>query len=498
MKSVFSSVVAFLLITSAIGGGFAPIGTTSAAEAGECTALDDFVMFLTLGLVNADSCTRQAYVDAAVEDMVASDANQTKVDIYSGATGVKAGTEAWLVPYDNHLSDTESVAWMKAEAAVAEAYANGSSKAVAKVRAKEAIADYYAVRQVNLIEQYNVSISQMNTLREMALQEDGIGQYYIWLSYEPGTYSDGPDSIEGVTPRTVSLTNGSTHPTLAFHVTNPGAGPTSYYNTPAKYDTNFGSYGESRYLVVKPPNSNYEKLEAFDFKAFPQRWIQIESMNTNLQSEADVFVDATWADFDAGQVNATDVISSHTAMFEYGVRSADKDEGLWRSTAALAMMGYDTPNLMSSGTMTVEYGVGTYSGLLMARNAPNGSWEANKTYNTSAIDGPVFMLTTDGEKVDFADGREFTISGMTAKDGTAVNATETTKYVYKTANTSEMLELQGQLLDLRAEIEERELARIGAGDGIGGLFGGSIDSTTALVGVAGLAVVVILGKGGRR
>ncbi|MDG5778934.1 hypothetical protein VB773_02685 [Haloarculaceae archaeon H-GB2-1] len=495
MKSVFSSVVAFLLVTSAVGGGFAPVGTASAAEAGECTTLDDFVMFLTLGLVNADSCTRQAYVDAAVEDMVASDANQTKVDIYSGATGVKAGTEAWLVPYDNHLSDTESVAWMKAEAAVAEAYANGSSKSVAKVRAKEAIADYYAVRQVNLIEQYNVSISQMNALREITLQEDGIDQYYIWLSYESGTYSDGPSAIAGVTPRTVSLTNGSTHPALAFKVEQSGG---YHYNTPARYGTSFGSYGESRYLEVKPPNSNYEKLQAFDFKAFPQRWNQIESMNTNLQAEADVFVDATWTDFEAGQVNASDVISSHTAMFEYGVRSANESEGLWRSTAALAMMGYDTPNLTNSGTMTVEYGVGTYTGLLMARNAPNGSWEANTTYNTSAIDGPVFMLTTDGEKVDFADGSEFTISGMTAKDGTSVNATETTKYVYKTANTSEMLELQGQLLDLRAEIEERELARIGAGDGIGGLFGGSIDSTTALVGVAGLAVVVILGKGGRR
>ncbi|WP_193308870.1 hypothetical protein [Halorubrum halophilum] len=510
-SSVKSILMVFMIVSSSllapVGGAAAdefrtPASSDTSPEAGECSNLDDFIMFLSVGRINADSCSRQAYVDAAVSDMKESDANQSKVDIYSAAAGAKATREAGVAPFDNYLQDTESIAWMKAESAIATAYQNDKSKAEAKIAAREAIAGYYHTKQANLVEQWNVSVSQADTLQQQAAMEDGISEYYIRAA-QSGGGSHYNQEFEGVNGNT-TLTSVADRPIGALTIGLRGDGYNGWSSTTIdptsgqwEYNRNTGSspnmvdmYG----IRVKAPNSNYDDMTYMEFDPFKERWNNIESQNSALQSEADAFVEATWSDYDSGQINASDVLSANTAMSEYGVRSANESEGLWRSTAALSMMGYDTPNLNNSGMMTVEYRNSNHTGLLMARNAPNGTWEVNTTYNTSDIDGPVFMTKTDGTKLDFADGEEFTIVGMTAKDGTAVNSTQTTKYRYKTANTTELLEVQNQLMDLRQEIEDREPEA-------GGFFGtGSTD--TMLVGLLALAGALLMmqnqNRGGRR
>ena len=135
--------------------------------------------------------------------------------------------------------------------------------------------------------------------------------------------------------------------------------------------------------------------------------------------------------------------------------------------------------------MDVTYDGNTYTGIVMAQSAPNGSWSAGTTYNTSDITGPVFMATADGNKVDFAENTEFTIDQMRARDGSNTTSVETTKYVYKSANTSETVELQQQLTDLRQEIEERE-------QGIGGGGAGGAFAPETIIAVAALAGAALL------
>ncbi|WP_193308542.1 hypothetical protein [Halorubrum halophilum] len=495
-------VVLASLITPVSGVAAQVPAASPGPEAGECSNLDDFVMFLTLGAVNADSCSRQAYVNDAVEDMKQSDANQSKVDIYSAAAGVKGGVETWGSPYDNYLQDTESVAWMKAESAIAQAYQSGKSKPEAKVAAREAIADYYAVKQQNLIEQWDFSTSQMWTLREQARMEDGISENYVGFAYRNVQQDDGmvaSRSFEDVTVQT-QLVNSSTVNTSAIQITASESGnhetdTITVSSGPQRaglyVNQNVGEWFATYYSWrVQPANDNYETLHVMNFTKFADRWQQTEDMNSALQSEASAFVDATWDDYDSGQINASDVISSNTAMFEYGVRSGNESESLYRSTAALSLMGYDTPNLNNSGVMTVEYKNVERTGLLMARNAPNGTWEVNTTYNTSDIEGPVFLTTTTGEKIDFAEGEEFTITSLTAKDGTAINSTQTTRYRYKTANTAELLEVQNQLLELRQEIEDRERSVGGAG----ALLGDFGDVPLLAVAAALAAIALLLNR----
>lgn len=459
-----------------LGSACSPVGTAVAAEKGNCSNLDDFVMFLTLGAVNAEDCSRAAYVSAAVEDMKESDADQTKVDIYNAGVQQQAETESYFAPYDNYLQDTDSVAWMKVEKAIAEAYKSGSTKAGAKTAARQAISDYYATKQINLIEQWNVSVSGVETIREQAEMEAGISDTFVEINETTGYVTGNTVEFKynGTAVTTTQLVNGSNHDAYGIrlaehqygdgdsfwigpHVVHPNfTKPMTAYNDPP--DAGY-AYG----VIVNPPNSNYEQKEVMDWSKFSDRWRQIEELNANLQDEAEAYVDATWQDFETGTINASDVISSHTAMFEYGVRSANETEGLYRSIAALSLMGFDTPNMTNAGTMTVRYNGANNTGLLLAENAPGGEWQVGKTYHTSNIAGPVMMATVDGNKLDLSG--EFEIVGMTSKDGSQVNSTETKKYVYKTADTSETLELQRELTNLRQEIEDRESSTGGSPSG---------------------------------
>ena len=105
------------------------------------------------------------------------------------------------------------------------------------------------------------------------------------------------------------------------------------------------------------------------------------------------------------------------------------------------------------------------------------------------------MVTTDGNKVEFAEGENFTITAMRGKDGSSISSAETTEYVYKTANSTELMEMQQQLTALRQEIEEREPT-----GGAGG-SGGTSPNTIMLILAAAAAVAIGIGSqngGGRR
>ena len=241
----------------------------------------------------------------------------------------------------------------------------------------------------------------------------------------------------------------------------------------------YSSY--ARYIRVDAPTTDYDSKKFVDQTAFGDNFQRMNTLKNSLQTESDAFVEATYADFDSGAANASDVISANTAMFEYGTQ-ADGNSSLYDSTAALTLMGFDTPNMSTTGTQDVTYKGNQYTGIVLARNAPGGSWQTGTTYNTSNITGPVFLATADGQKVDFAENTTFTIDQMRNRDGGNVSSVETTKYVYKTANTSELNDMQNQLFELREEIESREPD--GGGAGSGGIGTNAIIAAAALAGAA--------------
>jgi len=480
-KRIFAIFAAFLVLSSGVA---APASAFSASDA-TCEGINYFIGVTFYNAVSgSDASICSEDPNDQIESMKESDGNQTAVDIYNSALAEDAAGDQFTTTQLNYVQDSESVAWMKMQVAVAEAYQNGSSESLAKSKAKAAIDEYYSTMQMNLIHRWDSHVTNMEYLDETAENESGVNNNLLRNSY------DGELVDPSWSNHTVTLANGTEVEVRQFEMHRSNA--VDAYWTPQRYDG--GSLSRVEWhdgwydhnggaLFVEPPTDTYEWHDALNPWPYLDAWTEMENTRTDLHTESENFVNATYGDFDSGEINASDVISANTAMFEYATEGTQNDSSLYDSTAALTMMGFDTPNMSSSGTMDVTTNGDTYTGILLARNAPGGGWDTGTTYNTSNITGPVFIATVDGQKIDIEDSETFTVDQMRAKDGTNVTQVNTTKYVYKTANTSEVNEMQQQLIDLRKEIEAREPTGGGGSGGLG-LGQNTIIAVAALAGAA--------------
>ncbi|WP_435065631.1 hypothetical protein [Halobaculum sp. EA56] len=466
-SKLLAPIFAVMLVMSLMAGG---VGVQPASASHDCSPLDAMVGFATFWQVNFDKCG--SHTDSSVQEVREASTNQTKVDIYNAGTSQKAAIQTHLTVTDNYLNDTSAAAWMRAEAAIAEAYKNGSSKAVAKNKARQAIANYYAIKQLNLIEQWNNSVVAYEILDRRARNESNISDGYLYVAFTyDGNDGIGPEYLNK-TEGTITLVNGTSVGAKEFKFAGTwyqssqnvtlgiNDGQKTYYNP----DSGSSDSWTIQNLNISAPDSNYEDLRYTQLAKFKTQWNRIQEQNDNLQTEVDPFVNNTWDAYQAGTINATDVLSSVTQMSKYGADYSTDSGNLYNTVAALSALGLDTPELNGTGTMTVMVDNVEYHGLVMARQAPNGTWEANTTYNASTIDGPVFLVTTDGQKLDL-DG-EFRIASISSTDGTTIKNVTTTKVVYKTSNTSELLDKMERIEELRKDMESKEQAA--AGDGSGG------------------------------
>lgn len=459
---------ALLLVFSAFGGGLA---VQPASATHDCSNVDSLVFFGSLTILNYDKCA-QDHTAGSVEDVRDASTNQTKMDIYNAALSQNAQQRSATSVYDNYLNDTEATAWMAAEAAIARAYKNGSSKALAKSKAKKAIQDYYAVKQKNLVGTWNANVVAVHILAERAANESDIGGQYVDI--EASGYSDSGTYLhDNPGNGTIQLVNSSSADIRYLNGYFSDASATYEYHGSQTIGivrqpgstSNGGQMNYPHTVWVDAPDADYSRIALMKPAEYRNRWNRIESQNSALQSEVDPFVNSTWDAYTAGTINATDVLSSVNQMERYGTDYQNGSTNLYNSVAALSALGLDTPELNGTGTMAVTYNTVDYHGLVMAREAPNGSWQANTTYNASNISGPVFLVTTDGKKIDLSGN--FTIGTISSTDGSTVTEVTATKVVYKTANTSELLDKMQRIEELRKDMESKEQSAASDSSGSG-------------------------------
>ncbi|WP_435145632.1 hypothetical protein [Halobaculum sp. P14] len=496
---------ALLLVSAAMTGslgGASPVEPAAATH--KCGDVEQLATF-SLGAVGmvldktlrGGECT-ESHRAEAIEQMQQIDKNETQLSIYQAAVTSKSRLETTKTTYRNYLNDTESSAWMLAEMEIAEAYKNGSSKAIAKAQARKAIARYYAKKQINLIQQWNTTVASTYTLEKQADTSSNVSDGFV--SARQKSMNDEQclsTSIDGNSTSTVTLVNSSTVNVraLSFSVTTNPCGSIEGSTTITKTINSGlapgGEYGDVQYVYVKGHMSSADRIRYLYFAEWADLWRRIEQQNSNLQAEVGPFVNSTWTAFQTGKINASDVISRNTAMFRYGVDTIQNDTSMYTSVAALATMGLDTPNINGTGQMTVHYDGLTYHGLVLAQQAPGGSWTAGRTYNASNITGNVMLVTVDGERIPLHG--EFTITAMTAEDGTSMQTVKATKVVYKTSNASELMNKMEEIRALREELEEREPKAGGGGTGSGG---GLLKKIAAALGVSVGVVALLLLAGG--
>jgi hypothetical protein len=160
--------------------------------------------FFTVG--NKD-CHQSEEINTAQEQNAIED-EQTLTDLKAWAASQRAHYKAFLAVRSNYLNDSRTVAWSKAEAAMVEAMKANKTEAEIRAAGVEAIRDYYARQQVNVIESWDGTLAAAEYINEVAANETGLSDNDVTMA--------GQDWTGNTQEVSITLVNGSTHPSLKW------------------------------------------------------------------------------------------------------------------------------------------------------------------------------------------------------------------------------------------------------------------------------------------
>lgn len=514
MKRTKVQAVALTLIL--LGSVFAGIGTQveRASATHDCNGADMLVAVFSAGTINNDKCGNN-HVAHVVEDLQEADANQTQVDIYAAGATQRDQAKSIRDIRKNYVQDSESVAWLKAEAAMAEYYNNNKNnlstsalKTGMKDAGKQAVRDYYTRIEKNMVTSWETLLWSHRYMRQRAEQEVGISKDYVGEAY--GSSNDRSHDFMFYQNTTHSLINGTSIDVFTigeqrtgsntvvacfnpYGKNNCGTNQTEY-TSPTEirpWGVNNYSKGEIYGLTIRSPDSTEDPaLRYVRISEWRSTHNNIVQANNELESQVDVFVNNTLPAMENGTINSDDLLSRTTKMYEYGFNNTGNST-FSNTIAALVSMGLPAPQLNGTGTMDVSYKGQTYTGLVFG-NAPDNTWEVGVTYNSSNISGPVSIATTEGDSI-FVNGT-FTITNMTNKNDEQITVAKTKEYNYQTTNVSETQALLQDLANATQDIEDREIviSQQTSGGGSGNIIPAWLQETYFNVPLYGWAIVVML------
>lgn len=441
----------------------------------------------------------------ATVDTSGTDAAQTKLDIYQSAQNQKSTADGYKNTLNNYLKDTSTQARIIGKNAYIKSLNKGSSKSAAKTAAKQAVADYYAKKQVNLMNEYAVLAQNYDYLHSVANNESGISstldgnQDTFVGTYHTHPYGDGGViEYQGLNSVSYTLTNGSSHTYQAPKVfvdagydSGDNINPTlTAHTAPNNVESSAGSGRSSVHLeslMIRAPNDNYQSLKVVQWQEFNTLNSEIQSQNTQVQNEMDTLAENTYSAYQSGEINNSDLVDPYVLANQ---QSAGDDFQGW-TAAQLTLMGQNSPeNFDQIGSFNITTESGTqYEGVLFSQENPaSGQFEANNTYNPDQIGGTQYVVTSD-RIVELESN--FTVDDITTTDGQTVQNVTIEKTTYETSNVTELKQQYEDLAYRRAQIEAREKAmKQSAGGGL--LGGGSVSPVVALAVIGTLLAVVVL------
>lgn len=486
-------------------------GSTGADTDMECGSLEQVDQ--ANGFESVIDCTGYPGVDDI--NTTSTDSQQLQQDIYQDALDTQATTNNTLTITDNYLNDTETSARIQGQNAYIRALNNGSSESSARVAARSAISDYYATHQRNLIETWNLSLSNWQYVNGVANNESGISgaqvprtiyndTYFVDVSgaddgaAESSSYGAVAYDSNGTT--SVTLVNGETATAMSYtlqgddYYSNTGElrgsntvhqtySPSSAPTITVTYD-HTTVYTDNGELVVRSPGNNLPQRTVHNPQEFERAWSEIESQNQRVQDDMDTIVNNTYADYQSGQINNSDLVSPHVLS----QRSAGESHQSW-AAAMLTSIGSNSPDtLESTGGFEVATSQGTYTGILFIEE--NTQIENGTTYDSSNLNGTEYLVTAN-DTVELTG--TWTVERITTTNGTGIQNVTYEDTTYKASNASELADNYDNLLEERAEIEAREQNLENSGGGA--LFGTSQSSLLVMMLLGGGVVFYIMREG---
>lgn len=496
-KQIRAVLLAFVLVTTAIAGPMTGTVAAQAADTEECGTWDALLYdAFSIGDINLggdeeeNPCSAEYQVNQVTEEFNETDAAQTRVAIHARAGQLAATNEQLFTVQQNYLKDTETIAFSEGEAAAIEVLSNGGTISEAQQAANESIEDYYAVKQINLIDRWNVNVQTAHTLADRANNTTGVNSDFVHHN-EPGNLL-----VSGVDSRSLSLVNGSNTLMDQFHVRLEYDSQTNtpyvdFLSREAEVDT------ATRFInqISVRPTDDLTSKEVVVFDDFSNEWNSIKNKSEGAKQEVSVYInDSLGPAVESGEYNATSYASASTLAREYA-QEYNGSESYVQATALAASHGFSTPDLENTAHMTISHDGETYTGLLLSQEAPSSGWESNQVYDPALLSGIQLFAVSDAGANETGvvelDG-SFSVESIQGTDGEQLEQANSTQIVYKTSNESaDYSELQQTIRNLSAQIEQRENTIGGGGDGGGGGGGGSSNLVVGGVLIAGVALLVI-------
>jgi len=466
-----------------------PVGDSEAAIA-TGTAVVIAGGALVAGAAGGYVAAKLSDSSADQDELEKADAAETQNEIYKRVATLHQDRNIFSSAMSNYLQDTQSIARMEGKNAYIRALNNGSSEATARVEAKEAVGDYYANKQMQLIAHWNATVASTESVVETAKNTSGLDQTDVfvinrppnegysenmtesWLQGDPGGHGSQAEVVFNTT--TVTLTNTTTVTAAQFYGENVqsesgGATPsTDLYLDPSTWDYNSGgNLNPVMKIGVEHSDSSFDYKWLIVNATVQDRWAQIESQDTKVKNEMDTFISNTYSQIQQGEINESELVDPYLAARDYG---PENDSTAW-NLRTFHSLGYSSPSELDSfGRMNVsdDDAATTYTDvILMSDGLPAGDEFAVGTqYDAANLEGFQGVLDRDSGTMTELEGN-FTIKSAKDADGGDMSSVKYRNISYETANETEFKNLMGRLDNLSAELNAYQ---DGLRGGNGGFF----------------------------
>lgn len=505
-----------------VGGVVAPIGASqpAAAQSSDGCMYDAVDWFIFSCADSPDTETTSYDGDPAI----------TQTTLHGMAVSEWESEQAIRTVMSNYGEDTETVASIEARHAIATAYQQGNTSTKADEMAREAIADYYAQRQINTIESFEKSMAQFSHIGNVTNHPDLASDFV----YTPDpAHSESHISFQGTeltgnnVTRTYTLANGTEHnytvptvnattydtvseaetvSTFAYHLDLPRTTVNiDQKHTGYEFDWIRNSQGgeavleesvhfnvrNSYYGTNNDPADGLPGQRVHDYGAYRDVMSSWENQSATLTTEYQGMAEDLYAEMDAGNLDPNEVRGAE-GMVRYLSGDGDGSEGDLR-TAFHYVMGTSNPDLVNTSTMTVHVDGytdirwnsstdstsrepiptdpmnGTVEGLLFADGV--SSIAAGDTFNTTATDNQTFTVVRDnGTDVSLVEG-SLTVESIRDSDGNTVEKTDYQDPQYGTYSADEFVQYLEENEEVRQALLTEDSGGPLAGTGTNGLLG---------------------------
>ena len=429
----------------------------------------------------------------------------SKTDAYQQSLGIRDSADTFGTVMHNRLESSRSLAWSEAKFTLIQELNNGSSTSTSQDNANASVADYVTRLERNSLEDWDVKMDQL----EYVKKETNLSTR---LRLPDHTDSPFDDSNWGLGTVKINLYNGTATNVSVYYYVNSG---TAYWNGPLPghgvvetYPETFDGYSVSgstpissarnaTILTKDPDTGSWTEIVASTtypgkFRNQTRRAAQI---GDDVRANMNAFADDVFAQYEAGDLNVTDVLSP--------TQLAARAGSDWNSTGSYQFAAIQLAAMGEGGDLNATFQVTTnrsdalYEGQLFYTGDDVERLENGTTYDTATLNGSFVMavLTSDGNTTirewggPTSPDAKVTIQGLHDADtGEAKQNTTVVQYNYKDANASRLASELDRLRELRDHYED-QLAGIGPGTGQG--------SSPVLVGV-GLTLMAILAARARR